>query len=29
MSRGRLGAWVAVGLGAVYFLAPRVATFEF
>jgi putative spermidine/putrescine transport system permease protein len=29
MSRGRLGAWVAVGLGAVYFLAPLVATFEF
>ena len=29
MSRGRLGPWVAVGLGAVYFLAPLVATFEF
>ena len=29
MSRGRLGAWVAVGLGVVYFLAPLVATFEF
>lgn len=29
MSRGRLGAWVAVGLGAAYFLAPLVATFEF
>ena len=29
MTRGRLGAWAAVGMGAVYFLAPLVATFEF
>ncbi len=29
MTRGRIGAWAAVGLGAVYFLAPLVATFEF
>ena len=29
MSRGRLGAWVAVALGAIYFVAPLVATFEF
>jgi putative spermidine/putrescine transport system permease protein len=31
MSRkgGRLGAWGSVGLGAVYFLAPLIATFEF
>ena len=29
MSRGRPGAWAAVGLGVVYFLAPLVATFEF
>ncbi|MGO9422873.1 ABC transporter permease [Roseiarcus sp.] len=29
MRRGRLGAWAAVGLGAVYLLAPLIATFEF
>jgi putative spermidine/putrescine transport system permease protein len=31
MSRrgGRLSAWAAVSLGAVYFLAPLIATFEF
>ena len=29
MKRGRLGAWVAVALGAIYFVAPLVATFEF
>ncbi len=29
MTRGRPGAWAAVALGAVYFLAPLVATFEF
>ncbi len=29
MSRGRLGAWATVGLGAVFFLAPLIATFEF
>jgi putative spermidine/putrescine transport system permease protein len=28
-SGGRLAAWAAVGLGAVYFLAPLIATFEF
>jgi len=29
MTRGRLGAWAPVALGAVYFLAPLIATFEF
>jgi putative spermidine/putrescine transport system permease protein len=29
MKPGRLGAWTAVAVGAVYFLAPLVATFEF
>ncbi len=29
MKRGNPGAWLAVLLGAVYFLAPLVATFEF
>ncbi len=29
MTRGRFGAWAAAGLGAVYFLLPLIATFEF
>ena len=29
MKRGHPGAWVAVALGGLYFLAPLVATFEF
>ena len=29
MKRGHLGAWLAVALGGIYFLAPLVATFEF
>jgi putative spermidine/putrescine transport system permease protein len=29
MKRGHPGAWLAVALGALYFLAPLVATFEF
>ena len=29
MRRGHLGAWIAVALGGLYFLAPLVATFEF
>jgi putative spermidine/putrescine transport system permease protein len=29
MTRGRPGAWVAVALGGLYFIAPLIATFEF
>jgi putative spermidine/putrescine transport system permease protein len=29
MTRGRPGAWVAVALGGLYFVAPLIATFEF
>lgn len=29
MRRGRLSAWIAVALGALYFLIPLIATFEF
>src|SRR5580704_4873951 len=29
MKRGHPGAWLAVALGGLYFLAPLVATFEF
>ena len=29
MKRGSLGSWLAVALGAIYFLAPLIATFEF
>jgi putative spermidine/putrescine transport system permease protein len=29
MRSGRFGAWIAAGLGVVYFLVPLVATFEF
>ena len=29
MKRSSLGAWLAVALGALYFLAPLIATFEF
>lgn len=29
MKRGSFGAWLAIALGIVYFLAPLVATFEF
>jgi putative spermidine/putrescine transport system permease protein len=29
MKRGRLGAWIVMILGAIYFLAPLVATVEF
>jgi len=29
MKRGSFGAWLAVALGVIYFLAPLIATFEF
>lgn len=29
MKRGSFGAWLTVGLGVTYFLAPLIATFEF
>ena len=29
MKRGRLGAWLAIALGALYFFVPLIATFEF
>jgi len=29
MKRGSLGAWLAIILGVIYFLAPLIATFEF
>ncbi len=29
MNRSRLGAWIAVALGALYFLVPLIGTFEF
>ena len=29
MRRGHPGAWIAVALGGLYFVAPLVATFEF
>ena len=29
MTRGRFVVWAAIALGAVYFLAPLIATFEF
>lgn len=29
MKRGSLGAWLAIVLGVIYFLAPLIATFEF
>jgi putative spermidine/putrescine transport system permease protein len=29
MNRARFASWLAVGLGAVYFLTPLIATFEF
>jgi putative spermidine/putrescine transport system permease protein len=29
MKRSRLGAWIALGVGAAYFLVPLVGTFEF
>src|SRR6201999_1841227 len=29
MRRSRLGPWIAIAIGAVYFLIPLIATFEF
>jgi putative spermidine/putrescine transport system permease protein len=29
MRSSRLGPWLAIAIGAVYFLVPLIATFEF
>jgi putative spermidine/putrescine transport system permease protein len=29
MNRSRIGSWIAIGLGALYFIVPLIATFEF